>query len=381
MRIAVNVRLLLKNRLEGIGWFTFETIKRITSMHPEHEFIFIFDRPFDSGFIFSSNVKPVVLRPPTRHPILYFLWFEIFLPRLLRKEKIDLFLSPDGFLSLRYHKPQVAVIHDINFAHRPKDLPLLYRTYYNFFFPRYARRAARIATVSEYSKNDIVSTYSIDKSNVDVVYNGVNEMYGPLNSDVQAVVRTEYSGGYPYFLFVGAFSARKNIKGLIEAFDIFKRKDRSGMKLILVGRPLFSDSTLKKVYENLQFKSDILFVGRQSPENLHRIVASAYALTFVPFFEGFGIPVAEAIQCEVPLICSNTTSIPEVAGSAALFVDPTNVQQIADAMREIIENKAVYENLKKATILQKNHFTWDKSAARLWNTVEYVAKQLLNENH
>jgi len=125
MIIAVNTRLLIQGKLEGIGWFARETLSRITRDHPEHQFLFIFDRPYAEEFIFSGNVTPIVLSPPTRHPILWYIWFEFQIPRILRKYKADLFFSPDGYLSLSTHIMQLAAIHDINFAHRPKDLPWL----------------------------------------------------------------------------------------------------------------------------------------------------------------------------------------------------------------------------------------------------------------
>ena len=198
MIIAVNTRILLKGKLEGIGWFTRETLQRITRNHPEHQFIFIFDRPYNEEFVFSGNVTPVVVSPPTRHPILWYFWFEWRIPRILRKYKADLFLSPDGYLSLRTRVKQLAVIHDINFAHRPKDLPFLYALYYNYFFPRFARRAARIATVSYYSKEDIVRTYHINPDKIDVVYNGVNKLYTPTSAEEQAATRNKYADGIPY---------------------------------------------------------------------------------------------------------------------------------------------------------------------------------------
>src|SRR5882757_5578438 len=99
MRIAVNTRLLLKGKLEGIGWFTYQTLERIVRKHPEHEFIFFFDRPYDQSFIFGPNVKAIVAPPQARHPVLFYLWFEWSIPFLLKLNKVDLFLSPDGFMS------------------------------------------------------------------------------------------------------------------------------------------------------------------------------------------------------------------------------------------------------------------------------------------
>ena len=177
MRIAVNTRLLLKNRLDGTGWYMYHTLKRLTLAHPEHEFYFIFDRPFGSEFLFSYNITPLFASPPARHPVLWYIWFELVLPQLFSKIKPDLFLSPDGYLSLSTKVPSIPVIHDINFHHRPQDLPFSSRIYYRSMFPRFARKATRIATVSEYSKLDISNSYQIALEKIDVTYNGSHELY------------------------------------------------------------------------------------------------------------------------------------------------------------------------------------------------------------
>ncbi|MCP4551073.1 MAG: glycosyltransferase family 4 protein, partial [Bacteroidetes bacterium] len=127
MRIAVNTRLLIKNKLEGVGWFTHETLRLITVQHPEHEFYFLFDRDYDNDFIFSDNITPIIIGPQARHPFLYYLWFEKSVPAVLKKLKIDLFLSPDGYLSLRSKIPSINVIHDLNFEHHPNDYPFAER--------------------------------------------------------------------------------------------------------------------------------------------------------------------------------------------------------------------------------------------------------------
>src|SRR6056300_399785 len=113
MRIAINTRFLLKGKMEGFGWFTYETVKRMVMDHPEHTFIFFFDRPYDSHYVFAKNVIPIVLRPPARHPILFKIWFNYSITRALKKHKADVFFSPDGYLSLRTTVPQIGVIHDL----------------------------------------------------------------------------------------------------------------------------------------------------------------------------------------------------------------------------------------------------------------------------
>ncbi|MGM0619672.1 MAG: glycosyltransferase family 4 protein [Bacteroidota bacterium] len=370
MVIAVNTRLLIEDKLEGIGWFTFETLKLITQNHPQHQFIFIFDRPYSEKFIFGKNITPVVIGPPTRHPVLWYLWFEFRIPRMLKKYKADLFLSPDGYLSLKTKIPQLAVIHDINFVHRPKDLPWLKAKYYNHFFPKFARKATRIATVSNYSKEDINDSFNIDAAKIDVVYNGINTAYTPTPPDNQKSTREKFTSGSEYFLFVGALHPRKNITGLLEAFDTFKMKDEKGIKLLIVGGQMHKTGKISETYNNMQFKNDVVFTGRVPTSELHSVLGAALALTFVPFFEGFGIPVIEAMSAGVPVICSNTTSLPEVGGEAVIYVDPNNSGQISDAMTLLAGNSEKRSELIQKGFIQKEKFSWGKTAKLLWESIE-----------
>lgn len=370
MRIAVNTRLLLKDKLEGIGWFMFETLSRITRQHPEHEFIFIFDRKFDERFVFSDNVKPVVIAPQARHPILFYLWFEYSIPHILKKYKADIFVSPDGYLSLSTKVKSLAVMHDLNFEHYPEDIPFDARKHYKYYFPKYARKANRIATVSEYSKADIIRQYGVDENKIDVVFNGANEGFKAVSSEIAESIRQKYTGGNPYFVFVGALHPRKNLVNLFKAFDHFKQADTKGIKLLIVGEKQWWTDEIKQAYENLKYKDDVIFAGRLNINELQKVVASALALTYVSYFEGFGIPIIEAFYAGTPVITSNVTSMPEIAGDAALLIDPFSVDSISGAMLTIVN-----DNELRKSLIQKGHerakdFSWQKSADKLWTSIE-----------
>ena len=370
MIIAVNTRLLIQGKLEGIGWFTSETLSRITHDHPEHQFLFIFDRPYASEFIFSDNITPIVLSPPTRHPFLWYIWFELQIPRILKKYKADLFFSPDGYLSLNTRIKQLAAIHDINFAHRPKDLPWLKAKYYNHYFPLFARKAKRIVTVSYFSKEDIHRSYKIESDKIDVVYNGVNTLYTPTSDEEKLKVKAWYSKGSDYFLFIGSLHPRKNICGLLRAYDAFRTSVDSDVKLLIVGESMFKTSDIELTYEGMRYEDDVFFTGRLSNNELHQVLGAALALTFVPYFEGFGIPVIEAMNAGVPVICSNTTSLPEVGGSAVLYVDPFSLNQIKEAMITIYQDKDIRDDLILKGFVQKDKFSWDKTAELLWGSIQ-----------
>ncbi|WP_345079341.1 glycosyltransferase family 1 protein [Nemorincola caseinilytica] len=366
MRIAVNTRLLLKGKLEGIGWFTYQTLEHIVRQHPEHEFYFFFDRPYDEQFIFAPNVTPVVVHPQARHPILFYLWFEWSIPMMLRKYKIDLFLSTDGYLSLSTKVPTCLVIHDLAFEHYPEHYVTSHRLYWRHYSPLFARKAARIATVSTFSKNDISERYGIAPGNIDVVYNGAHEEYRPLTAPEREAVKEKYTDGCEYFVFAGAIHPRKNILNLLKAFSAFKKRQRTNMKLVIVGRPAWKYDEVEILRHTMPFKEDVRWVGYMNVDELSKVIGGAYALVYASLFEGFGIPILEALQCNVPAIVSNTSSMPEVAGDAALLTDPADPDDIAAKMHTLYKDETLRARLIANAATQVQKFTWQGAADRLW---------------
>lgn len=366
MRIAVNTRLLLPSKLDGIGWFSYETVRRLVADHPEHQFYFFFDRKPDPSMVFGKNVVPVVLCPQSRHPLLWWLFFEVSVKQALKRYKIDLFLSPDGFMTLDTEVPTLDVIHDINFAHSKGNMRLSHQMYMSRFFPKYAKKATRIATVSQFSRQDIAETYHIDPGKIDVVYNGAHEYYRPLTADEQAETRKRYSRGKPYFLFVSTILRRKNLANLLLAFDRYKESDTEGHKLVVAGARVWWADELKKAYDGMKHRGDVIMLGRVDAEPLSGLMGSATALVYPSFFEGFGIPIVEAFNAETAVITSNTTSMPEVAGDAALLVNPASVDEIVAAMRKVASDNELRGRLIAAGRRQRELFSWEKSAQLLW---------------
>ena len=369
MRIAVNTRLLLKGKLEGIGWFTYQTLEHIVRNHPEHEFFFFFDRPYDPQFVFAPNVTPVVVHPQARHPILFYIWFEWSVPAMLRKYKIDLFLSPDGYMSLSTKVPTCLVIHDLAFEHYPEHSVWSHRMYWRHYSPLFAKKASRIVTVSTFSKNDISTRYGIEPSKIDVVYNGAHDEYVPLSAAGREEVKKKYADGCEYFVFAGALHPRKNIVNLLKAFVAFKKRQHTNMKLVIAGRMAWKYEEVEQMRAEMPFKEDVKWVGYMNVDELSRVIGGAYALVYASLFEGFGIPILEALQCDVPAIVSNTSSMPEVAGDAGLLVDPTDVDDIANKMHLLYKDEALRNKLIVNARLQVKKFDWGRSAVNLWESM------------
>jgi glycosyltransferase involved in cell wall biosynthesis len=291
---------------------------------------------------------------------------------MLHKLKADLFLSPDGYLSLGSKTPAIAVFHDLNFEHYPKDLPFAERFYYRTFFRKYAKRANRIATVSAFSKSDIQKQYQVDPSKIDVVYNGAGEFYSPVSEDIKKATREKFTDGRPYFFFVGSLHPRKNLVNLFRAFDLFRQQTPGEHVLLIAGAKKWWTGEIASVFESMQHKDSVIFAGRLTADDMKNVMGSALALTYVSYFEGFGIPIVEAFRCGTPVITSNRTSMPEVGGDAVLLTDPFNPGDIASAMKRLVDDESLRNQLIQDGFERAKIFTWDKSAERLWQCIEKV---------
>lgn len=370
--IAINVRHLIPNKMEGIGWFTYQMIKRITENHPHIHFYFLFDSPFHPDFIFNDNITPIILYPPARHPLLIYYWNEWAVPNLLNKLMPDVYISTDGFISHRAKYKQYAVVHDVNFLVSPTFIPWSYRKLYEYFFVKHIHHAQRIATVSEFSKSEIKKYLNFPEDKIDVVYSASNLQYREVHPDELSNIKKKYTSGKNYFLYISSIHARKNVDGLIHAFNEYKRKSGSDDKLLLVGRFFWGKKKIMQLANHSAYHNDIIFTGRVDEKDILPLIKSAKAFILVSHYEGFGVPIIEAMQAGTPVITSNTTSLNEIANDAAIKVNPNDINAIADAMLQIHTQPHLVHTLIQKGKQQAEKFNWDNLAQLLWQGIEKV---------
>ncbi|MDZ4793092.1 MAG: glycosyltransferase family 1 protein [Bacteroidota bacterium] len=374
MIIAVNTRFLLADYLEGYGNFIYETFSRITRNHPEHQFIFIFDRPYNQRFVWATNVQAVVTGPPARHPILWKLWYDMRIPAVLRKYKADVFVSCDGFCSLLTNVPQCLVLHDLAFLHYPAAIKKSHLLFYKRYTPKFLAKAKSVATVSEFSKQDIIQQYQVHTSKIDVVGNGVKEIFQPVNAEEKAQAKNKYTEGREYFIYTGAIHPRKNLLNLLKAFSVFKKRQQTNMKLVLTGRLAWKYESFAESLKSYKYRNDVVLTGYVEDHALHQLIGSAYGMIYPSLFEGFGVPVLEAMRCDVPVITSAGSAMQEIAKDAALYADAGSYTGIADKMMLLYKD----ENMRKELIVKgravAGQYDWDKTAALLWQSIEKAAQ-------
>lgn len=375
MRIAVNTRFIVTGQLEGYGYFTKEVFFLLAHNHPEHQFIFFFDRPFDTSLVFPKNVTPVVVPPKARHALSFRWWFDVKIPLALKKYKADVFVSPDGFCSLITKVPQVVVIHDLAFIHHPKFIPTIHRIFYKRYTPLFLKKASVVATVSEFSKNDIIDQYHVDEQKIINVSSAAKTIFQPVEWDEKEAIKTEYADGCEYFVFVGGIHPRKNLLNLLKAFSLFKKRQRSNMKLLVAGRMAWDYDKITEKMETYKFRQDVKLLGYMGEAALAKLVAAAYALVFPSYFEGFGVPILEAMQSHVPVITSNTSSMTEIGEEAALYADPTDAADIADQMKRIFTNENLRSQLVEKGKLVAAKYSWQRTSELMWQAIQQAVSK------
>jgi glycosyltransferase involved in cell wall biosynthesis len=373
MKIAINARFAGQNTIEGYGRFTNGIVNAMANACPDDQFVMMYDRKPENSFIHHRNISEMVKGPAARHPLSWKFWYDVSMPSMARKSKADLVFSPDGFCSLHSSVPQVLAIHDLAFLHFPSGINSVYRSYYRHYTPRFIRKARHIVTVSEFSMHDIIAHYPQAKEKISVVYNAAEKGFRPLGWKLKDEVKEKYAGGSEYFLFAGAIHPRKNLVNLLKGFSWFKNRHRSGMKLILAGRMAWGTDEFVKLIQTYKYRDEVLTTGYVTDAELQALMGAAYAVVYPSYWEGFGLPVLEAMQSGVPVITSSNSSMPEIGGDAAVYCDPRDPEAIGKAMGLLYKDENHRSALISKGLERAAKFTWENSANTLMEIFRHTA--------
>ncbi len=374
MRIGVNARLLVSQRMEGIPRYIYETTRCMAESHPEDTFYLFVDRQVSPFPALPSNVHRVIVPWHARHPLIWHVWLEYMLPLYFSYFKIDVFYSGDGYASLRTRVPTVMAIHDLAYLTYPEHITASSLRHYQKFIPRYVRAVQHVITVSQYVKRDITRRMHVQPSKISVAGNAIHIPHGPAENQLPVRLHKLVQSA-PYFLYVGAIHPRKNILNLMKAFRMFNRKRSIPAKLVLAGRLAWKAGEIEAA---MQLDPDIVYAGSVSEEEKYSLIRNAVAVAYVSLFEGFGIPILESMACGTPVITSTVTSMPEVAGGAALLADPSSPAEIAQMMSSIADHPLLRQKMSELGQSRLQAFSWYTSAETIYQALQksYRAQNL-----
>ncbi len=294
------------------------------------------------------------------------------LPYELAKNNLDLVhicMVPPLFCPQKY----IMTVHDLAPFIHPELFPKKILLRLNPLLKRGIKRAAKIIAVSETTKRDVIRLFGIDEHKIAVIYHGIDSQYKSCEDKKEAVtILKKYGISDKYILYVGRIQARKNILRLIRAFQLLKQKTRLEHKLVLVGKMMWESKDINKEIDKLDIREDLILTDHASYSDLPCFYNKADAFIYPSLFEGFGLPPLEAMACGTPAIVSNVTSIPEVVGDAALFVDPYDISSIAEGMEKLLSNDNLKKDLIKRGFHRAKQFSWKETAKKTLSVYEQV---------
>ncbi len=360
MRIAIDARKLHDY---GIGTYVRNLVGQLGRLDNGRDTYVLICRKTDAEFVRSLGppFEAVVDRAGN-----YSLLEQFSVPWSLRRAKVDLFHAPHYVISPLTACPIVVTIHDCIHLRFPQYLPNRRAYYYaRVMMILAARRARRILTVSQASKDDILRYLDVPASKIEVIYNALDERLAtPPDEEEVSRVRERFQLRSPFILYTGNIKPHKNVDRLIEAFAILRRRRGDDLKLLIIGEEISRYPNLRRLVHRFHLHQHVRFFGFVPEATLRVLYRLAAAFVFPSLYEGFGLPPLEAMASGTPVITSNVSSLPEVVGDAAILIDPMNPGAIADAMRRVLEDPALRADLIRRGCERVKAFSWARSVAR-----------------
>ncbi|MCA9753074.1 MAG: glycosyltransferase family 4 protein [Gemmatimonadetes bacterium] len=375
MRVLLDARTV-GVQFSGVGNYVLELVRAFAALDADHEFVLMVrgasrlrDTSLDSRFRLEEAPFS-----HENHP-LGDLWEHFVLPRHASEARADVLHGPAFLIPMiRGSIPTVVTIHDlVAYTHR-NTIPLKYGLYMRWLIAHAVERATRVITDSESVRENLLSRLPADPARVHCVPLGVSADFRPPEASRTRSVLDRLGIRSPYYVFVGNLEPRKNLPGLLRAYRLLKSREAEVPALVIAGKIAWKSTDLRHELDAAELAGSVITTGYVEPEDLPALYSGAEAFVFPTFWEGFGLPVLEAMACGVPVVASGLSSIPEVAGDAAELIDPHSTESIANGMRRVAKDRAYREELIRRGLERVTRFTWRRTALATLDVYEQARR-------
>lgn len=370
MRIGIRISPLA-DPFTGIPTYVFNTLKALSVLDSENEYFLYTNFPIPFELALGENFRTIIVSKP--YPK-WQLWYQLNLPFRLRRDGVDVYHDTLYLLPLLFPRkiPGIVTVYDLS--------GLVMRKFHNarvlltsVWIPSSLKRARKIIAISEFTKNEILRLFPFAEGKIEVVLCGVSKNFTPASESQIADVRRKYHLPERFIMFVGTLEPRKNLENLLKAFSIVHKEIPH--KLLIVGGKGWKYSNIFQKLEELKIAERVVFTGYVPLDDLPAMFSAAEIFVYPSLYEGFGLPILEAMATGCPVITSNVSSMPEVAGDSALFVDPLNVDDIAEKIKILSQNNELKQELSRKGIERAKLFSWEKAAKSMLEIFNKVAKE------
>ncbi|MCF7820724.1 MAG: glycosyltransferase family 4 protein [Candidatus Pacebacteria bacterium] len=374
MKIGVDIRSLMDKNFSGVSTFTYNLLLNLLKIDSKNQYVFYYNSLTKVKLPeFSDKVKIIKTSYPNK-VFNYFLQKTFSYPKIDKyMGGLDLFFAPHfNFFSLSPKVKQIITVHDLSFIRYPEFFSSRKNSWHQALnVKRILQQSDMIMTVSQNSRLDILELFSLEENKVKAVYSGIEDKFFQTSS-IFELQRVRYNLSLParFILSLATLEPRKNLEGLIKAYNIFrdKRPDLNEVKLVIAGAKGWRYQNIIKAWRESKFKDDIIFLGYVKNEDKKVLYTLAELFVFPSFYEGFGFPVLEAMASKTPVICSFNSSLPEIAGSSALLINPVKSEEIAWAIEQIASSSGLKDYYSQKGYQRSQNFSWQQSAEKYLET-------------
>ena len=354
MKIGIDTNILLIDNA-GACVYTKNLIEQLRKLNNGNEYIqFSYGNPRSRVSSFRQKLENLVRDT---------LWMQTMLPRKIIKNKIDILHCPAFKAPLKISIPLVVTFYDASVLRDPSDYNTWWRLYGKYMLAKIAKRADKIITISQFSKKDIANNLNIREDKIKVTYCGIDRNFKVIaDADLKNKISLKYSLGEKFILYVGALQPRKNIKSLLKAYANLRKRKKIDHELVFVGGTGWRNKDIFLLIKELNISKDVKFLGYIAEDELPIIYNLADFFVYPSFVEGFGMPVLEAFACGCPVIASKTSGLPEVAGDAAIMIDPYSVVDLQEAIIQLANDNSLKDNLVSKGLDRAKMFSWERCA-------------------
>lgn len=369
MKVGIDIRTLMDARYSGVSEYTFNLVEEILKLDKNDYRLFYncFGDCLNIPEFAGGKVKVVKYNYPNK--ILNYLFFKFFnYPKIDKELEADVFFMPHiNFIGKSKAAKSLITIHDLSFLKYPEFFSWRKNFWHRMInVKKLIKRFNRVVAVSKNTKQDIVELCGINPDKVEVIYSGIGKEFKQMDANEKklAEVRDKYKLPEKFILYLGTLEPRKNVDGIIKAYNKLRADNRElqDYKLVIAGGKGWKFDKIYKEWERSEFKNDVNFLGYVDSKDKVYLYNLANVFVYPSFYEGFGFPPLEAMACGLPVVVSYAASLPEVAGDAALMVDPYNINDIAKAMAEILADESLKNKLIERGLARAKNFSWEKTA-------------------
>lgn len=375
MRIAINTRITLMHNTSVYKAYMYNVLQSLILNHSTHEFLIVVDFPSSKTLFQANNVTQQIIGSKTKIGVAAKYWYDIQLAKAIKKFNADVVLHFDCRTIATIKTPQIIIVHNFSFIHNTTFLSHSEKIFFKLYEKKWLQKASTIVTLSQYTQQQIAKSFTVEINKIHTIPIAARNIFTELNQENKEATKLVFAAGNEYFLYIGSTHIESNLIQLLKGFSLFKKRLQSSMKLLVIAASTNDDVAIKEKLATYKYKEDVLLLQDISEIDVAKITASAYALIDASLKKDYCITVIEAIQCCIPVACSNIGCLPETVEDAALLFNPFDEKNIAEQLMLLYKDENLRNDLIEKGRKISSKISFENTVQSFYKTIEQTVNR------